>query len=132
LAELSSYDFNPFQLPAYPMEFYRSTALAKLGGDACIYFIIDRSAQIILYIGETSRSHQRWQGQHDCKRYLERYGQSCFSQSVPVQITSSFWWYTSRARVDRQAQESRLIHRWKSPFNQENWQVWQTPFVSMP
>lgn len=129
LAEPSNYSFDPFSLPPHAMEFYRSSALSNLGGDACIYFIIDRAVPIILYIGETCRSDQRWQGKHDCKRYLERYRQDCYAQSIPVQITSSFWWQTPTERVDRQAQESQLIHQWKSPFNYQNWQVWQTPFV---
>ncbi|MFN3926192.1 MAG: GIY-YIG nuclease family protein [Pseudanabaenaceae cyanobacterium] len=118
---------DPFQLNCYPLEFYRLTS-AKT--DPCIYFILDLSAQIILYIGETQKANQRWQGRHDCKRYLNNYLSIHQLHQIPLQIHCSFWWQTSSTKTDRQYLEAQLIHYWKPPFNKENWQLWQTPFIN--
>lgn len=117
---------DPFQLPLYPMEFYR---WRNNHSDPCLYFILDTSAAIVLYIGETHQANQRWQGEHDCKRYLHNYLVVHQQQQMPLSIHCSFWWQTHLTRSDRQQLEAELIHWWKSPFNKENWQVWQTPFI---
>lgn len=62
---------DPFSLRPCPMSFYRLPADSP--GAACIYFVIDSAAQIVLYIGETCWSNKRWKGTHDCKRYLDKY-----------------------------------------------------------
>lgn len=38
--------------------FYRLPA--NTSREACIYFVIDNAAQLLLYIGETCRSNLRW------------------------------------------------------------------------
>jgi hypothetical protein len=48
---------NPFSLRLSPMSFYRLPADSR--GDACIYFVIDSAAQLLLYVGETCRSYLR-------------------------------------------------------------------------
>jgi len=128
---------NPFALSFHPAEFYRLPAMDS--GDACIYFVIDRLASItkttrspiLLYIGETCRSSKRWQGVHDCKRYVTNYRELHHTHSIPTQIVMSFWWDAPSKSSQRQKLERSLITKWRSPFNKENWQTWGTPFFAL-
>jgi hypothetical protein len=121
---------NPFALPPQPMEFFRLPQ--PNGGDACLYFVIDQHSQIILYIGETQRSDRRWQGEHDCKGYLENYRNAHQAHNLPVEISCTFWWDAAKNRSERQKLELQLINQWLPPFNKQNWQRWHTPFVNIP
>jgi hypothetical protein len=120
---------NPFAMLSYPLEFYRKQIGHQLADDPCIYFVIEPQTQLVLYIGETKRAEQRWLGQHDCKRYLANYVAVHHALNTQVEIHCVFWWQASADRHDRQKLEAELIHRWKSPFNKENWRLWQTPFI---
>jgi len=121
----------PFKLPFQPAEFYR---LPNADGDACIYFVIDLVASIqspvLLYIGETCRSHKRWKGIHDCKRYLLNYRELHNTHNLPTQVVMTFWWDAPTSTRPRQQLERLLIEKWRSPFNKENWSFWATPFVN--
>ena len=46
---------DPFNLRPYPMSFYRLPVDSP--GEACIYFVVDNAARLVLYIGETSKSN---------------------------------------------------------------------------
>jgi len=120
---------NPFALPAQPMEFFRQPQPS--GGDACIYFVIDWDSKVILYVGETCRSDRRWQGEHDCKGYLENYRNAHQAHNLALEIICTFWWDTARHTGDRQKLESELIWLWLPPFNKQNWKRWHTPFVKL-
>ena len=48
---------DPFALTIHSLSFYRLPADGS--GDACIYFVLDTFAQVVLYIGETCRSNKR-------------------------------------------------------------------------
>jgi len=122
---------DPFDLPVYPAEFYRlpQGASPNLGGnDACIYFVIDQAAQLLLYVGETCRSQKRWQGNHDCKRYIQNYQGLHYQHQKNVAVVMAFAWDVPQSSRQRQHLEQQLIQLWRSPFNRENWQYWQTPF----
>lgn len=123
---------NPFKLPIQPAEFYRSPNADS--GDACIYFVIDLinelQSPVLLYIGETIRSHQRWKGLHDCKRYILNYRELHTMHNLPTQVVMTFWWDAPLATSPRQQLERTLIEKWRSPFNKENWSLWGTPFVN--
>lgn len=58
---------DPFNLPLQSLSFWRLPTDGA--GDACLYFVIDNALPLLLYVGETCRSNQRWKGVHDCKRY---------------------------------------------------------------
>lgn len=79
-----------FQLCLHPMSFYRLPADSP--GEACIYFVVDSAAQTILYIAETCRSNKRWQGTHDCKRYLDKYQSLHYKHGLSSAINMAFWW----------------------------------------
>ncbi|WP_199192320.1 hypothetical protein [Chlorogloea sp. CCALA 695] len=49
---------DPFKLRPCPMFFYRLPADSP--GEACIYFVVDSAAGLVLYIGETCGSNKRW------------------------------------------------------------------------
>jgi len=122
---------NPFALPIQPAEFYR---LPNRGSDdACIYFVIDLTCDtqspMLLYVGETCRSHKRWKGMHDCKRYLLNYRELHINHNLPTQVVMTFWWDAPSATRPRQQLERILIEKWRSPFNKENWRYWGTPFM---
>ncbi|WP_009630323.1 hypothetical protein [Synechocystis sp. PCC 7509] len=118
---------DPFKLRPCPMSFYRLPVDSP--GDACIYFVVDSAAGLVLYIGETCRSNKRWQGTHDCKRYLDNYKSLHYQHGLSCAVNIAFWWDAPALARARQQIELRLIEKWRSPFNKENWIVWGAPFV---
>ncbi len=132
-AEISK--INPFELRRQNTEFWRWQFDDV--GVAAMYFVIDYAATdetanspLLLYVGETVKSNQRWKGVHDCKRYLTNYRQSHFENGLGSKLGIAFWPHAPEERQARQKLESDLIYRWRSPFNRENWRYWNTPFVS--
>jgi hypothetical protein len=136
-SELSEFSYNnsnldpdrldPFQLPPQNINFWRWKASDS--GDAALYFVIDYQVPLLLYVGETVKSHQRWNGEHDCKRYLSHYRQAHYSHQQETQIGIAFLRGVPTQPKARQRLELHCIHRWRSPFNRENWVLWGTPFV---
>lgn len=124
--EIESLD--PFQLPRQNTQFWRWKA--EDAGVSSLYFVFDYSVPLLLYVGETVKSNQRWKGEHDCKRYLLHYQQCHYSHQLPTQLGITFWKDAPQDTRSRQKLESALIYKWRSPFNKENWQFWGTPFVS--
>ncbi|MGG6296725.1 GIY-YIG nuclease family protein [Leptolyngbya sp. AN02str] len=120
-------EIDPFALPPQNTEFWRW----KAGDEGCaaLYFVIDHELPIILYVGETVKSNQRWKGIHDCKRYLQLYISAHRTYDLPVTVNTGFWPNAPHDTRQRQRMESALIRRWRSPFNKENWTFWATPFV---
>jgi hypothetical protein len=116
---------DPFSQRQHPMSFYRMPAD---GSGACIYFVIDSAAQLILYIGETYCSKERWTGKHDCKHYLDRYQDLHYRHGLKSAVNIAFWWDAPVKTRARQQLELSLIMTWRSPFNRENWVLWGTPF----
>ncbi len=96
---------------------------------ACLYFVIDSTSSLLLYIGETCRANQRWKGVHDCKQYVLNYQTLHFRHQLPTAINTAFYWEAPIQTRPRQQLESALITRWRSPFNKENWRFWSTPFI---
>ena len=60
---------DPFKLPQQNTEFWKG--IFDDVGVAALYFVLDQTASLLLYVGETCHSNTRWQGEHDCKRYLQ-------------------------------------------------------------
>ena len=118
---------DPFNLRPYPMSFYRLPVDSP--GEACIYFVVDSAAWLVLYIGETCRSNKRWQGTHDCKGYLDNYQSLHYQHGLSCAVNIVFWWDVPAVARARQQMEWGLIERWKAPFNKENWTLWGAPFV---
>ncbi len=118
---------NPFSLRQQNTEFWRWQV--SDAGESSLYFVIDAEMPIVLYIGETMKANQRWKGVHDCKRYLANYRDLHYQLQMPTQLQIGFWAYAPQQSRDRQQLERQLIHKWRSPFNKENWQHWGTPFV---
>jgi hypothetical protein len=120
---------DPFFLQQYNFFFFEQPA-SKHPSKACIYFVIDTSVPVILYVGETVKANQRWKGVHDCKRYVLHYRELHYRHRLDTTINTAFYWHAPTATHPRQQLESALIERWRSPFNKENWTFWGTPFVS--
>lgn len=120
---------DPFSLPQQNTEFWRWKADGQ--GVAALYFVIDYELPILLYVGETVKSGQRWKGEHDCKRYLLNYRQSHYQNQLETQLGIAFWSLAPVQTRDRQRLEAALIHKWRSPFNKENWEFWGTPFTGL-
>jgi len=120
----SADEIDPFSLTLHPHQFWR---LPVDGGDACVYFVLDNSLPLLLYIGETARSHKRWKGTHDCKQYLENYISLHRQYDLAVEVCISFWWDVPTGRSPRQKLESQLIYKWLPPFNKQCWTRWGQP-----
>lgn len=121
---------DPFSLRRQNTEFWRWQFDDV--GVAAMYFVIDYAMPelpLLLYVGETVKSNQRWKGVHDCKRYLTNYRQSHYENGLESELAIAFWPHASEDRKARQKLESQLIYKWRSPFNKENWRYWNTPFV---
>jgi len=117
-----------FKLPQQNTEFWRWKADDE--GVSALYFVMDCELPIVLYVGETVKSGLRWKGEHDCKRYILNYVSAHRPHGLPVAVNISFWSDAPTNTRDRQKLELALIHKWRSPFNKENWKYWNTPFVS--
>ncbi|MBF2098587.1 MAG: GIY-YIG nuclease family protein [Gloeomargaritaceae cyanobacterium C42_A2020_066] len=121
--------FDPLSQPSQGDAFYRLPP--QFGTDApCLYFVLDRAAALVLYIGETQHSRQRWAGHHDCKRYLTNYLNLHRQYGLETRIAWAFAWDVPPAGRERKALEAALIQRWWPPFNQEAWRRWGAPFRS--
>lgn len=121
---------DPFALRRQNTEFWR-WQFDDVGA-AAMYFVIDYALPelpLLLYVGETVKSNQRWKGVHDCKRYLTNYRQSHYENGLESELAIAFWPHAPEDRKARQKLEGQLIYRWRSPFNKENWRFWNTPFV---
>jgi hypothetical protein len=119
-------NINPFELKLHSSQFYR---LKEIGDLVCIYFIIDNTLPLLLYIGETKQTPKaRWNATHDCRDYIKGYIELHRKYKLEVRVCSAFWFETSGDRASRLKLESELINRWKSPFNKENWSRWGQPF----
>ena len=119
---------DPFSLPLSPLSFYRSPV--EDPGQSCLYFIIDMTANLLLYVGETCKSNHRWKGVHDCKGYIENYLDLHYQYNLSTAVNIAFWWDAPVKTPSRQKLELALIKKWKSPFNKENWKYWSQPFGS--
>ena len=126
----SASDIDPFSLRRQNTEFWRWQFDDV--GVAAMYFVIDYALPklpLLLYVGETVKSNQRWKGVHDCKRYLTNYRQCHYDNGLESDLAIAFWPHAPEERKARQKLEGQLIYRWRSPFNKENWRYWNTPFV---
>ncbi len=117
---------NPFELKLHSSQFYR---MREQGDRVCIYFIIDNTLPLLLYVGETKQTaKQRWNGVHDAKDYVSNYIELHRKHQLEVRVCSAFWYDTPSDRRSRLKLESQLIKRFSTPFNKENWQRWGQPF----
>ncbi|MGQ9867022.1 MAG: GIY-YIG nuclease family protein [Pseudanabaenaceae cyanobacterium] len=117
---------DPWELPHQPEEFYQHRSDR---GEPCLYFVLDGALPAVLYIGQTGALHRRWQGDHDCKRYIANYRRCHQHHNLPLTLTFAFWWDVPASASARRQVERQAIAHWQSPFNKENWQIWQVPFV---
>jgi len=118
-------NIDPYALELHNLSF---CDLPDLGDRTCLYFVIDRTHPLLLYIGETHRTpKQRWMS-HDCHRYIENYIELHRRYSLDVAVGIAFWYGVPVNRKQRLQLESELIYKWRSPFNKECWQWWGQPF----
>ena len=111
---------DPFKLPQQNTEFWRWKSIDV--GTAALYFVIDYELPLLLYVGETVKSGQRWKGEHDCKRYLLNYRQAHYQHGLSTQLGTAFWAAAPTQTRSRQQMEAALIYKWRSPLNKENWE----------
>jgi hypothetical protein len=118
---------DPFTLPQQNIQFWRQKTTDA--GVAALYFVIDYAVPLLLYVGETVKSGQRWKGEHGCKDYLNQYCSAHYQCQQKTAIGIAFWLSAPAQTRSRQQLELEFILKWRSPFNKENWEVWGTPFV---
>jgi hypothetical protein len=117
---------DPLTLQLQSMSFYRMPA--DYPGEACLYFVVDAIASLVLYVGETCKSNKRWKSTHDCKDYIASYQDLHYRYQLQTAVNIAFWWDTPVEREARQDLELYLILKWRSPFNKQNWERWGQPF----
>lgn len=118
---------DPFSLPPQNIEFWRWPAGEP--GLAALYFVVDHTQPLLLYVGETCKANQRWKGVHDCKRYIRNYIAAHRTHNLNVSVSIGFWTHAPAEVRPRQRMELELICKWRSPFNKENARHWGTPFI---
>jgi hypothetical protein len=127
-------EIDPFVLPSHSSLFWRQASLAEpldSSNQGYLYFILDRSIPLLLYVGETKLTpNQRWQGTHDCKDYILQYIELHRRHQLTVEVVSAFWPHIPPQKKILQQWERHLILKWRSPFNKECWQWWGKPFGS--
>ena len=100
---------NLFELTLHNSQFYRNK---EMGYEICIYFIIDNTLPLLLYVGETKQTPKaRWNGTHDCKDYIRGYTELHRKYRLEVRVCSAFWFDTPAERKSRLNLESELINR---------------------
>lgn len=102
-------EIDPFALQLFPLTFHDFAN--DYAGDACIYFVLDSVALIILYIGETKASNIRWSGQHYCKDYVSNYISIHRKYGLDVAVNIAFWGDVPTKTKARQKLETELIYR---------------------
>ncbi|MCY4055887.1 MAG: GIY-YIG nuclease family protein [Cyanobacteria bacterium MAG CAR4_bin_6] len=124
---------DPFLLLPQPLNFWRWPVASNEG--AAHYFVIDAADHLphplLLYVGETGQAAQRWKGSHDCKAYLATYLQALQTVELAAAVSVRFWCDAPLQRTARRAQEARLIHHWRPPFNRQTQGRWRTPFTAL-
>ena len=124
--------FNPMQLTALPLSFWRFPKAIHEG--KAIYFVMDNlincDHNIILYIGETISAEKRWKGEHDCKNYLSTYSETLQKAKMKTSLNIRFWLDVPVNTKERRRLEQKLIQLWLPPFNKETRDIWATPFTS--
>lgn len=127
-------EIDPFALPSHSSLFWRQASFAEpldSSNQGYLYFILDRSIPLLLYVGETKLTpNQRWQGTHDCKDYILQYIELHRRYQLVVEVVSAFWPHIPPQKKILQQWERHLILKWRSPFNKECWQWWGKPFGS--
>ena len=69
-------------------------------GVPALYFVVDYEANVLLYVGETIKSNQRWKGVHDCKRYILNYVEAHRVHQATATVNIGFW---PHAAADRKS-----------------------------
>ncbi len=126
-------DIKPFDLTIHNCLFWRMPEPKNQFDDESnkgyLYFIIDNTLPILLYVGETKlTASQRWKGVHDCKDYIRNYVQLHRNHKLDVAVNSAFWEHIPADKKVLLEWERELIIKYRSPFNKENWKYWGQPF----
>lgn len=122
-------EIEPFSLALHPADFYLKPEPFDNPERGCIYFIVDRTLPILLYIGETKlTARQRWLGTHYCKDYVMSYIELHRRYKLDVAVCSAFWQHVPAEKKVLLSWERELILKWRSPFNKQNWEMFGQPF----
>ena len=122
------YDCNEINPLSLQLQNLACLDLPDPGDRTCLYFVVDNTLPLLLYVGETELTpKQRWVN-HYCDRYILHYIEMHRRYSLDVAVGIAFWYGAPSDRKQRLKLESELIHKWKSPFNKECWQYWGKPF----
>ncbi|CCQ58145.1 MAG: GIY-YIG nuclease family protein [Crocosphaera sp.] len=126
-------DIKPFELPIHNCLFWRMPEpkheFEDESNKGYLYFIIDNTLPILLYVGETKRTaFQRWKGVHDCKDYIRNYIQLHRIHKLDVAVVSAFWEHIPPDKKVLLEWEQELILKYRSVFNKECYKFWARPF----
>lgn len=125
-------EIDPFSLKLHSSLFWRMPEKYSdkdENNQGCIYFVLDITLPILLYIGETKlTAKSRWSGVHDCKLYTMNYIQQHRNHNLDCQVLTAFWEHIYPNKNVLLHWEKELIYKWRSPFNKEMWTIYGQPF----
>lgn len=125
---------DPFSLKKQPRDFFRlphpPAGADDFSDQGCLYFIIDHSLPILLYVGETKLTpSRRWKGTHDAKGYIAQYLKLHRYHGIETEVCAAFYKNIEAEKPTLLAWERHCILKWRSPFNKECWRYWGQPFT---
>ncbi|WP_370566402.1 hypothetical protein [Cyanobium sp. LEGE 06113] len=97
-AEAGATRLQPLSLQPQSLLFWRWPEPPQTG--AALYLVVDQEPSLpgplLLYVGETGEASRRWKGTHDCKSYLEAYGEASATRVCPAASASASGWMCPR------------------------------------
>lgn len=129
LFEIAANPYDSNEINPFGLQFQNLSCLElpDPGDRTCLYFVVDNTLPLLLYVGETElMPKQRWVN-HYCNRYILHYIELHRRYSLDVAVGIAFWYGAHSDRKQRLKLESELIQKWKSPFNKECWVRWGQP-----
>lgn len=124
-----------FELPEYISEDYtqidplnlKNQVLSKFKGTDYLYFVVDKTPGLILYIGQ-QRVNKKLKKVHELDEFITVYQELHNYYKLKISISILFWQNIPQDSYRRQELEEYLILKWRPPFNKQSFQWWGLPF----
>lgn len=122
LPELSNQDYTQID----PLKL-KNQVLSKFKGTDYLYFVLDRTPGLILYIGE-QKVNKKLKKVDELNEYITTYQELHNYYKLKTSISIVFWQNIPKDKERRQELEEYFILKWRPPFNKQSFQWWGLPF----
>ncbi|BDA71874.1 hypothetical protein CAL7716_060400 [Calothrix sp. PCC 7716] len=124
-----------FELPEIRSEDYtqidplklNNQVLSKYKGTDYLYFVLDKTPGLILYIGQ-QRVNKKLKKVHEFNEHITTYQELHNYYKLKTSISIVFWQSVPQDSYRRQELEEYFILKWRAPFNKQSFQWWGLPF----